>query len=400
MKTSICFYFQVHQPFRLRRDYSFFNIGPDHRYEDEAGNRAIMQKIAKKCYLPTNALLLDLIKEFKGKFRIAFSISGMALEQFELYAPEVIDSFKKLVATGHVEILAETYYHSLAFVHSKEEFKEQVIAHQNKMQEVFGVAPQAFRNTELVYNDDLAKTIEEMGFKTILAEGADRVLKWRSSNFVYSPEGCQNLKLLLKNYKLSDDIAFRFSNKAWAEYPLTPQKYAKWLHNIGGAGEVINLFMDYETFGEHNWEESGILEFLSELPREILKRKDFSFMTPSEATAFYSSVGPITVPHYTSWADEDRDLSAWMGNDLQNAAVEMVYQLEKPVKATNDPNLIHTWRKLLTSDHFYYASTKWHNDGAVHSYFSPFASPHEAFLVYTNVVNDLRLTLDQRGISA
>ncbi len=398
MRTSVCFYFQVHQPFRLRRDYSFFNIGPDHQYEDFSGNREIMEKVAKNSYLPTNQLLLQLIKQYKGKFRVAFSISGMALEQFQMFAPEVLDSFKALVNTGHVELLAETYYHSLAFVKSKEEFKEQVKIHTSKIEEIFGVTPKTFRNTELVYNNELAQAVEELGFSTILAEGADHTLKWRSSNFVYSPTGTRHLKLLLKNYKLSDDIAFRYSDKNWSEYPLTAKKYAKWLHNIGGVGEVINLFMDYETFGEHHGENSGIFTFLSELPREILKRRDFDFMTPSEVTETYHSVGPIDVPQFTSWADEARDLSAWMGNDLQNAALEMAYDLERPVKSSDDPDLIHTWRKLLCSDHFYYASTKGMHDGAVHNYFSPYATPHEAFVVYSNVVNDLRLTLSNKGI--
>ncbi|MCK5883055.1 MAG: glycoside hydrolase family 57 protein [Bacteriovoracaceae bacterium] len=398
MRTSVCFYFQVHQPFRLRRDYSFFNIGTDHNYEDIEGNREIMQKIARNSYLPTNELLLQLIKKHRGKFKISFSISGMALEQFEKYAPEVIESYRALVKTGCVELLAETYYHSLAFVKSKEEFTSQVNMHTEKIKEVFGVTPTTFRNTELVYNNDLASAIEEMGFKTILAEGADRILKWRSSNFVYGASGTKNLKLLLKNYKLSDDIAFRFTDKNWAEYPLTAKKYAKWIHNLNSAGEVVNLFMDYETFGEHHGKDSGIFGFLSELPEQILSRQGFDFLTPSEVVDTYSSVGPIDVPQFTSWADEARDLSAWMGNDLQNSAMDLAYDLEKPIKQSEDIDLIHTWRKLLCSDHFYYASTKGMEDGAVHNYFSPYATPHEAFVVYSNVVNDLRLTLNSRGI--
>ncbi|MBF0206089.1 MAG: polysaccharide deacetylase family protein [Oligoflexia bacterium] len=398
MSVSVCFYFQVHQPFRLRKSYNFFSIGPDHFYEDDQVNRGIMLKIAEKCYLPTNQLMLDLIKRYNGAFRISYSISGVILEQFQLYAPKVLDSFKALVDTGCVELINETYYHSLCFLKSKDEFKEQVFAHKNAIKRIFGVDCTTFRNTELIYNNELASEVEKLGYKTILAEGIERILGWRSPNFVYYPVSAPKLKLLLKNYRLSDDIAFRFSNRGWHEFPLTAEKYANWVHAVAGNGEVIGLFMDYETFGEHQWADTGIFNFLNALPEKILAHPDYRFQTPSEVAGNYSPVGPIDSVHYVSWADIDRDLSAWLGNPMQDSALEMAYALEGPVKNSNDPNLIHTWRKLLTSDHYYYVCTKWFNDGDVHKYFNPYDNPYDAYMVYINVLNDLKLTLKQRGI--
>ncbi len=397
MNTSLCLYFQVHQPFRIREDYSFFNIGTDHNYEDQKTNENIIKKVARKCYLPTNQIMLKLLQEMKGDFKISFSLSGVALEQFELYAPEVLDSFKRLVDTGHVELLAETYYHSLAFVKSKNEFTEQVIKHRNKIKELFGVTPTTFRNTELIYNNELAQATEELGFKAILAEGVDRVLNGRSPNLVYKPSGSQNIKLLLKNYKLSDDIAFRFSNKKWKHYPLTASKYKKWIDQESKDANTINLFMDYETFGEHQWKESGIFTFLKKLPKEILKNKNIIFQTPAEVAANHPAIETIDCEEFTSWADENRDLDAWLGNGLQQSAVDLAYSLEGPIKELKDEALIHTWRKLLSSDHSYYASTKEEEDGSVHQYFSPFSSPHQAYLSYVNVLNDLKHTISQRS---
>ncbi|MBF0359612.1 MAG: polysaccharide deacetylase family protein [Oligoflexia bacterium] len=398
MSVSVCFYFQVHQPFRLRKNYNFFSIGPDHYYEDDKINREILYKIIEKSYIPTNNLMLKLIKKYNGQFKIAFSISGIIIEQLEKYAPYVLDSFRRLVDTGCVEIINETYYHSLCFLKSKEEFKEQVTFHKEKMKSLFGVTPTTFRNTELIYNNELAVEIEKMGYKTILAEGVERVLGWRSPNFVYYPSVAPKLKLLLKNYRLSDDVAFRFSNGGWPEYPLTADKYANWLHAVAGNGEVIGLFMDYETFGEHQWADTGIFKFLEVLPEKILAHPDYCFQTPAEAAATYPPVGPFDSREYISWADIDRDLSAWLGNPLQDSALDFAYSLEKPVKESRDPNLIHTWRKLLTSDHYYYACTKWFNDGDVHKYFNPYDTPYEAYMIYINVLNDLKLSLRDRGI--
>lgn len=398
MTVSVCFYFQVHQPFRLRKDYHFFSIGPDHNYEDYEANKNILLKVANKCYLPTNQLMLDLIKKHQGRFKISYSISGLALEQFELYAPHVLDSFKALVDTGHVELINETYYHSLSFLKSKEEFREQVWAHRDKIQKLFGVTPTTFRNTELIYNNEIAMEVEKMGFDTILAEGVDRVLGWRSPNFIYNPITAPNLKLLLKNYRLSDDVAFRFSNRGWDEYPLTADRFARWVHAVAGNGETVNLFMDYETFGEHQWADTGIFEFLKVLPDKIFAHPDFLFQTPSEVAKNYNSVGSLDIHNYISWADTDRDLSAWLGNPLQDSALDLAYSMEGPIKSSGDINLIHTWRKLLTSDHYYYACTKWFNDGDVHKYFNPYDTPYDAYMVYINVLNDLKLTLRERGI--
>ena len=390
---SVCIYFQVHQPYRLRR-YSFFDIGSVHVYDDEEGNRRVLNKVADKCYLPTNALLLSLIKEYGGYFRIAFSLTGVVLEQMEKYRPDVLDSFQKLADTGCVEFLSETYYHSLAFLFSPREFREQVKLHGKKIRELFGRRPVTFRNTELIYSNELAKIIEGMGYKAILAEGADKILGWRSPNFVYRPAGCETIKLLLKNYRLSDDIAFRFSDTQWSEYPLMADKFAHWLHQINAGGEVINLFMDYETFGEHQWQETGIFEFLKVLPREIARHPDFNFRTPAEVASDCEARSSLDVPEPISWADTERDLTAWMGNAMQRDALRVLYALETVVRRRKDKGLLHTWRILQTSDHFYYMCTKWFADGDVHKYFNPFESPYDACINYMNILEDFSRRVD------
>jgi len=385
---SVCIYFQVHQPYRLRR-YSFFDIGSQHVYDDEDSNRQILNKIADKCYLPTNGVLLKLIEGYGGDFRLAFSITGVILEQMEKYRPDVLESFQRLADTGVVEFLSETYYHSLAFIFSPREFKEQVTLHKKKIRGLFGQSPTTFRNTELIYNNELAKLIEEMGYKAILTEGADKILGWRSPNFVYRPAGCSKIKLLLKNYRLSDDIAFRFSNPRWSEYPLMADKFAHWLHQINAHGEVINLFMDYETFGEHQWQETGIFEFLRALPREITRHSDFRFQTPAEVARDCEPVAPLDVPDLISWADTERDLTAWLGNAMQKDAARALYDLESAARQQKDGELLHAWRKLQTSDHFYYMCTKWFADGDVHKYFNPYESPYDACISYMNILEDL-----------
>ncbi|OHA97312.1 MAG: alpha-amylase [Candidatus Zambryskibacteria bacterium RIFCSPHIGHO2_12_FULL_38_34] len=393
---SVCFYFQVHQPLRVRK-YRIFDVGQNSSYfNDESGtsldNRAIIKKVAGKCYLPANAVLLQNIKN-NPEFKASFSISGLALEQFEKHAPEVIDSFKVLVDTGNVELLSETYYHSLASIYSEEEFINQVLLHRKKVQDLFGVIPSVFRNTELIYSNQIAKMAEKMGYRGILAEGADHILGWRSPTFVYKPIGTEKIKLLLKHYRLSDDIAFRFSQRSWEGWPLTAPKFADWVSSHNGNANTINLFMDYETFGEHQWEDTGIFEFLKYLPAEILKNPDNNFITPSEAIDRYEAKGELDVPHHVSWADTERDLSAWISNDLQREALDTLYALGKEIIHVDDPILIEDWRKLQTSDHFYYMCTKWWNDGDVHKYFSPYESPYEAFIAYMNVMQDMRLRL-------
>jgi alpha-amylase len=391
--TSICFYFQVHQPFRLKR-YSFFNIGNDPMYEDDVLNKQVLDKVAEKCYLKTNQKMLELIERHQGKFRISYSISGMAIEQFERYRPDILESFVKLANTGCVEFLSETYNHSLCYLFSKSEFKRQVEKHKRKIQHYFNQTPKVFRNTELIYNNDLAMFIEKMGYKGIVCEGVDRHLGHRSANFLYQPVGTTNIKALLKNYKLSDDIAFRFSDQNWAEFPLTADKFSRWAHSIAGNGEVLNLFMDYETFGEHQWESTGIFNFLNHLPETIFNHPDFDFKTPSEIVDTYPTRGMYDAHDFISWADQERDLSAWLSNPLQHEAINRIFSLEEKVKEKNDEDLLNVWEKLQTSDHFYYMCTKFWSDGDVHKYFSPYDSPYDAYIYYMNVFSDFENRLN------
>ncbi len=383
--TSLCFYFQVHQPYRLKH-YRFDEIGANPFYEDHVKNEQILHKVADKCYLPTNAKMLDLINRFEGRFRISYSISGTALEQFAQYRPEVIDSFKALVATGAVEILAETYYHSLSVLYSPEEFRRQVQMHEDLILKYFGQKPKIFRNTELIYSNAIGQEVADMGYLAQLCEGVDRILTGRSPNKVYKHPTAE-LKLLLKNYSLSDDIAFRFSDKGWAEHPLTAHKFASWVHRNFDE-RVINLFMDYETFGEHQWADSGIFEFLDHLPGAILENPNFDFKTPSEVVAAYPVEDVYAPPFPISWADAERDLSAWLDNAMQLEAVSRIYALEQKVKEKGDDDLLKVWGKLQTSDHFYYMSTKFWSDGDVHKYFSPYDSPYDASVFYMNVLSD------------
>lgn len=389
--VSLCFYFQVHQPFRMRR-YSVFDIGSSHNYFDNKKNEEILKKVSSKCYLPANRIILDLISKTGGKFKVSYSITGVALEQFRLYCPEVIDSFKSLSKTGCVEFLDETYYHSLAFLYSKKEFKKQVLMHRKKIMDLFRFKPKVFRNTELIYNNELASLIHEMGYNGILAEGANHILGWRSPNFVYRPKSAR-IGLLLRNYMLSDDISFRFGDPNWKGYPLAAPKFASWVNKVNGNGNIINLFMDYETFGEHQWADKGIFDFLRHLPKEVLRHKDNDFVTPSQALKKYNPVAELDIPNTISWADMERDLSAWCGNKIQKEAIKHLYLLENKVLASKDRQLIEDWRKLQTSDNFYYMCTKWFNDGDVHKYFNPYDSPYDAFISLMNILNDFTIRL-------
>ncbi|MEK6967496.1 MAG: glycoside hydrolase family 57 protein [Nanoarchaeota archaeon] len=394
--VSICFYFQVHQPFRLRK-YSVFDVGHNHHYFDEQRNEKEMRKIANKCYVPANAIILDLLKKHP-EFRAAYSISGTAIEQMRLYAPEALESFRKLALTGKVEFLNETYYHSLSSIYSKTEFKTQVEKHRQMIEDEFGQTPKVFRNTELIFNNEIANTVMNMGHTAILAEGVDRILQWRSPNFIYTAATAPKLKLLLKNYRLSDDIAFRFSERSWADWPMTAPKFADWVSAANGNGHVINLFMDYETFGEHQWESTGIFDFLRALPAELLKHPHNDFVTPSEAALRFPPAGELDIHQLISWADVERDLSAWLGNKMQKSAIEQLYALEKQVLESEDERIIDDWRKLQTSDHFYYMCTKWFADGDVHKYFNPYESPYEGFIWYMNVINDIKIRLNELKI--
>ncbi|MDR2064492.1 MAG: glycoside hydrolase family 57 protein [Prevotellaceae bacterium] len=391
---TICLYFQIHQPFRLKK-YRFFDIGKDHFYYDDFLNKSILRKVAEKCYLPANQLMLDLIKTYGKQFKIAYSLSGTVIEQFEQFIPEVIESFKKLAKTGCVEFLGETYSHSLASLQNSNEFEEQVKLHTNLIHKHFGQKPAVFRNTELIYSDDIGKRVASLGFKAMLTEGAKHVLGWRSPNFLYTNAVEPRLKILLKNFRMSDDIAFRFSDKNWDEFPLNAEKYVKWLNDIDGKDEIVNLFMDYETFGEHQSRETGIFEFLRELPNRIFLHSNFEFKTPSEVTEKHQPVSPIHVQYPISWADEERDLSAWLGNEMQDEAYSKIYKTGEKVLKTKNENLIKIWRSLQTSDHFYYMCTKWFSDGDVHIYFNPYDTPYEAFINYMNVISDFEILVDK-----
>ena len=386
-------YFQVHQPFRFRT-YRFFDIGNDHYYYDDYSNESIMRKVADKCYLPANKLMLDLIQKHKGNFKVSYSISGIALKQFELYAPEVLDSFKALAETGKVEFLAETYAHSLASLKDEDEFVRQVNEHRALIKDLFGQEARVFRNTELIYSDEIGARVYKLGFKAMLTEGAKHVLGWKSPNYLYCNAIEPRMKVLMKNFKLSDDIAFRFSNKGWAHYPLTAKKFTNWLKEIPKEEENINLFMDYETFGEHQWEETGIFDFLSDLPNTVMKNTDYTFRTPSEVAKELQVASAVHVPFPISWADEERDLSAWLGNEMQQEAFNKLYELKENVYASNDAELLLDFRYLQVSDHFYYMSTKFFSDGEVHSYFNPYNTPYEAFINFMNVLSDFKIRVD------
>ena len=391
---SICIYFQVHQPDRLRL-YRFFDIGRDSYYYDDFTNRTIMQRVAQRCYLPANRMMLDIINRTGKRFKVSYSISGSALDQFERYVPEVIDSFKALSDTGCVEFLSETEDHSLASILSPAEFKKQVKIHEKRIGDLFGQKPKAFRNTELIYSDEIGAMVADMGYKVMLTEGAKHILGWKSPDFLYQNAINPRLGVLLRNFRLSDDIAFRFSDRSWSKWPVTTESYISWLNEDLKNGEIINLFMDYETFGEHQSESTGIFEFIKALPEAVLNSTELSFCTPSEAVKRHQPVAPIHVPFTISWADEERDTSAWLGNELQNEASSKLYALEAKVIKTKSAVLLDDFRRLQESDHFYYMCTKFFSDGAVHSYFNPYATPYEAFINYMNVLSDFSERIDE-----
>lgn len=396
---SVCLYFQVHQPFRLRT-YRFFDIGSDHYYYDDYQNKRIVRRIAADCYLPANEVLLGLINEYGSAFKVTFSISGSAIEQFTKYAPEVLESFKRLAKTGNVEFLAETYSHSLAGLNDPSEFKRQVEEHAAAIKRIFGVTPTAFRNTELVYSNSIAGQVLEMGYKTMLTEGAKQLLGWKSPNFLYCSAPHQRLKLLLRNYQLSDDITFRFSQQEWSEWPLTADKYVAWLHNVDPKQELVNLFMDYETFGEHQKASTGIFGFLRAFPEMLIKSGKWAFRTPTEVAEDMQPVAGIDCPHAISWADEERDVTAWLGNDLQSEAFSSLYKVSEIMATCEDADLHRDWNYLQASDHFYYMCTKWFSDGVVHHYFNPYGTPYEAFLNYMNVLSDFLIRVNEYAENA
>lgn len=394
--ASVCFYFQMHQPPRLRR-YSVFDTEPN--YFDEARNSQILRKVAEKCYLPTTRIILDLVKKHEGRFRVAYSVTGCLVEQLRRHCSEVIELLEQLAQTGCVEFLNETYYHSLAFLYSRDEFKAQLELHAGLVHDLFGQTPRVFRNTELIYNNELAGYLHGLGkHRGVLTEGVDRILGTRSPNYVYRPAGVQGLKLLLKNYRLSDDIAFRFSNRNWPQWPVTAEKFAKWIDKTNKDGCVCNLFLDYETFGEHQWAQTGIFDFLMSLPGEVLKTKRNDFKTPSGCLEAYEAVDEYDVPHMISWADTERDLTAWLGNAMQSNALHELYKLEGAVKSSGDERLLADWRGLTASDHFYYMCTKYFADGDVHKYFNPYESPYDSYINFMNVLDNLRTRTEPEGV--
>lgn len=391
---AISLYFQIHQPFRLRR-YTVFDLGQNSVYEDDDHNCDTMLHAARVCYLPMNDLLLRCIQRHGKRFRVSFSISGTALDQFEQYTPEIMASFKALAATGCVEFIAETDNHSLAFLYSRKEFQRQVKLHCARIKALFGKTPTVLRNSELIYNNDVAAAAEEMGFTAIMAEGADQVLGWRSPNFVYQPVSCNKLKLLLRNYTLSDDIALRFSDQSWDQWPLTADTFASWCHAVNGIGETINLFMDYRTFGLRHPVHSGIFQFMEALPDAILANDAFYFRTPSEVAATCASMGRVDVPQYISWTDAERDLNVWLGNDMQKDAIHALYALENLALKSKDPVLARTWLRLQTSDHFAYMCTKlFTNEADIGRRNNPYGSPYDAYINYMNVLADFSLALE------
>ena len=397
---AIVIYLHVHQPYRIRH-YTALDTGHIHNYfeapaDSRTNNEHILQKVAEKSYLPTNQRLLQLLERYPD-FKLSLSVSGTIMEQLERWAPDALQSFKDLVATNRVEIVGETYHHSLAFFYSRSEFEHQVQLHRDKVQAVFGQTPRVFRNTELAYNNEVASWADKAGYKGVLAEGWDPILGWRSANFVYRPAYTESIKLLMKNYRLSDDIAFRFGDREWSEWPLTAEKYAHWLNSDHNATNY-NLFMDYETFGEHQWQDTGIFEFLEHLPSEWLKTDGNTFLTVSEACDAFEPADQIDIPNTVTWADTERDLSAWLGNPMQQQSIAALYELESKVLGSSDVSLIDDWRRLQTSDHFYYMCTKWWNDGDIHAYFSPYETPYEAYINFMNAYHDIRFRLADKGI--
>lgn len=391
---SICLCFQVHQPYRLRT-FRFFNIGEDHQYYDDYQNRHIIRRIAERSYIPANNLLMAMIREYGKSFKVSFAISGPALEQLSQHAPEVIRGFKELAATGCVEFLAETWSHSLASLKSKDEFVRQVNKHRDAIREYFGQTPKTFVNTELIYSDFIGQDVHEMGFSTLITEGAKHILGWKSPNFVYCNNINPKLKVLLRNFRLSDDVSFRFSDKSWSEWPLTAEKYVHWLNEFKPDEEVVNMVLNYDTIGSQHTADSGIFDFVRHLPEAVFKNSKFGFSTPAEASKKFQTVASISVPHPISWADEEKDLTAWIGNELQDEAFSKIYAAGPAVLASGNEELIRDWERLQNSDHFYYMCTKWFSDGDVHRYFNPYPSPYEAFINYMNVVSDFLIRLDQ-----
>ncbi len=391
---TLCLNFQLHQPFRLRK-YHFFDIGKDSYYYDDFKNKSIIKKVSKNCYLPTNQILLDLIKKHGEDFKVSFSISGTALDQLEMYAPEVIESFQMLAKTGNVEFVGETYNHSLASLNNEEAFIQQVKLHSQKLKRLFDATPKTFRNTEMIYNDQIGELVANLGFNAIMTEGANHILGWKSPHFVYYNPLNPKLKILLRHYELSDDIAFRFSDRNWAAWPLTTEKYVSWLNGLEANDKLVNLTIAYESFGEHHKVESGIMEFLKALPQTLATHSNFRLATPSEVLQNHVPKAPLHVPNTISWSDVEKDLTAWLGNEMQEDAFHKLYKLQPIISKIKDKSIQRDWLYLQASEHFYYMSTKYMADEEIHNYFNPYPSPYDAFINYMNILSDFIRRVEQ-----
>ena len=388
---SICLYFQIHQPFRLKR-YRFFDIGKDHYYYDDFANDDIITRIARNSYIPAVEAMTEMVRTSGGKFKVALSISGVALEQLEMYVPELIDSLKELAKTGCVEFLSETYAHSLSSLTDVEEFRAQVKAHDEKIYNLFGQQPKVFRNTELIFSDEIAGMISGLGFKGVITEGAKHILGWKSPNYLYNSMASPRLKMLLKNDKFSEDIARNFSNYEWSDYPLTAEKYISWIKGLPEEESIVNLFMNCEVLGESQPRETGIFEFFKALPR-FAEDAGIGFILPSEAISKLKPVDALSVPYPMSGTDEARDVSTWLGNRLQNEAFHKLYDLSERVRMCEDRRIKQDWMYLQASDHFFYMSTKY---GSGKSSFSPYDSPFDAFINYMNVLSDFIVRVEEQ----
>ena len=387
--STVVLYFQMHQPLRLRR-YSVFDTDPD--YFDEELNRSVLQRVTDKCYRPALTRILELVRRHGGAFRASFGVTGVLLDQLRESQPDVTDLLSQLAAREEVEFVNEPYYHSLAFLYSRDEFRQQVVLHAQAMEELTGRKPTVFRNTELIYSNELASYLDAMGrFRGVLAEGVDRVLEGGSASEMHRPPQTENLAILLRHYGISDDIAFRFSDRSWSGWPLTPQKLAQSIARLGHRGPLCNIFIDFESFGEHHWPETGIFDFLDAMPAAVLDAsQDNRFLTVSQAVEAHPPVRTLDCPRMISWADTERDLSAWLGNAMQSNAIQELYKLEDPVKSSGDPKLLEDWRRLTISDHCYYMCTKYFSDMAVHNYFNPYESPYDSYINFMNVLDNLR----------
>jgi len=389
---SICLYLQIHHPIQLRNDYDFFKIGADHQYEDILKTEKMVKELAEKCYVPLFNQLKEMIRFHNGKFKTSLSVSGIALENLKDFAPEVLDLINDLLKTDCLEIVGETYYHSLAFKYSEKEFVDQIKLHRNSMKEVFGVKTTTFRNTEMIFDNKLAPLMESLGFKTILTQGTRRILGWRSPGFMYQPKTSTKTNMLLNYAPLTEHIQYYFSARNWREFPITADKFTNWIHSLSGNGETVGLFLDAETFGVNHSHDSGIFQFLTALPNMILSRKDFCFQLPEEISMSHQPMARLDVPHTISWGDKERDLSLWSGNHMQNSTVEFLYSLEDIMRKNKNKDLLPIWRKLTSSDVFFQLHTKWDSENLSNRHFnhqSHFASPEKAFIVINNMINDL-----------